>query len=373
MLGGPFDYARLMAGNYIANNSVVHRRSIFERLGGFDMHLVMRRLCDWDLWLRWGHRVPFLFVDEVVSAVEGGKPDSIGRNCFLDLFVTRAHMAFDRDDRLRPEALKSYAVDELDHLRHLGKHKLNAIWNQHVAPYQARFREIWTEVRMPANRAHVLMSGTRFDVDIEMTIRNLAQNLAPNFAFTFVPQTQTNEAAILCADILMLDGAIEQHTPGLAEIARKHGKTVGYLMDEAVAVADEVAELDGTVVNSVSRIQYEDRLESWTAVIRKGSYLAPVERNGGSEPRRVAATLEAAGLHRLLKQPGGDKPVIAYLCPSPYWGHAERQLPVPRNAGASVPVRAAVGYSFSREYGSGGGPSEGEHSRNCYHQPSSDR
>lgn len=140
-LGGPFDYKRLVNQNYIANNTIFHRRAIFERLGAYDMHLVMRRLCDWDLWLRWSRYGPFLFVDELVSTVEAGKAGSIGTTCVLDMLAVRAHMAFDREDRLRLTNLKSYVLNDVNHLNHLGPTKLSAIWHEQIAPYQSRFRQ----------------------------------------------------------------------------------------------------------------------------------------------------------------------------------------------------------------------------------------
>ncbi|MFT3806653.1 glycosyltransferase [Arenimonas sp.] len=54
--GGPvlfeeFDRERLLQANYIDLNTVVHRRGLYERLGGFDEGLT--RLIDWDLLLRY--------------------------------------------------------------------------------------------------------------------------------------------------------------------------------------------------------------------------------------------------------------------------------------------------------------------------------
>lgn len=48
--GASFDRKRLLRANYIDLNTFVHRRSLFERLGGFDPQL--RRLVDWDLILK---------------------------------------------------------------------------------------------------------------------------------------------------------------------------------------------------------------------------------------------------------------------------------------------------------------------------------
>ena len=243
MLGGPFNYQRLMTENFIANNSVVHRRSIFERLGGYDMHLVMRRRCDWDLWLRWGRPAAFLFVDEVCSVVEARRPESIGSTCVADNFAMRAHMAFDRNADLRPGALTSYVVDDLEYLRHLGDRKVESIWRQQVAPYQSRFRHIWTAVRPPRTKPlHVLVSKAWLDSTFDITIGNFSESLAGDIVFTFVPQSQTDESAILCADILLLHRTTDEHAGQLAAIARRHGKAVVYLMDDDLLSLYEIGE-----------------------------------------------------------------------------------------------------------------------------------
>ncbi len=51
ILGRRFDRVRLLRGNYIDLNAFVHRRGVYDRLGGFDRSL--RRLVDWDLIIRY--------------------------------------------------------------------------------------------------------------------------------------------------------------------------------------------------------------------------------------------------------------------------------------------------------------------------------
>lgn len=242
MLGRPFNYSQLIEGNFISNNSLIHRRSVFARLGGYDMHLVMRRLCDWDLWLRWGGNTDFLYVDEVVSAVEGGRIESIGRTVAADVFAARAHMALDRRASLRPDMLKSYAVDSLDHLKHLGDRKVEEIWHRQVAPYQSRFRDIQKAFRPPFTKPlHVLVVKAHFDTTIDITLFNFKELLASEVLFTFVPQMQANEEAIRCADLLLLHRTIDDQARTLQQIARKHGKPVAFLMDDDLLSLHEVA------------------------------------------------------------------------------------------------------------------------------------
>lgn len=252
MLGGPFNYAQLLAGNFIANNTVVHRRTVFERLGGYDMHLVMRRLCDWDLWMRWARDAAFLSVhDEVMSTVDGGLIDSLAKTVSVDNFLVRAQMALDRNGSLRPGALKSYPIDNLDHLKHLGERKVNDAWRQQVAPFQSKFRHIWTAVRPPRPKPlHVLVVKAHFDITIDITINNFADMLAGDFVFTFVPLGRTDDAAIRCADLLLLHGASDRHAHRLAKIARKEGKAVVLLMDDDLTSRQE----SGLDVVSMERV-----------------------------------------------------------------------------------------------------------------------
>jgi glycosyltransferase involved in cell wall biosynthesis len=52
----PFDRARLEAANYIDLNTVVHRRALYDRLGGFDEGIA--RAVDWELLLRYTQARP---------------------------------------------------------------------------------------------------------------------------------------------------------------------------------------------------------------------------------------------------------------------------------------------------------------------------
>ena len=57
----PFDYERLVHKNFVDLNAFVHRRELFEVLGGFDERL--RRQQDWDLILRYAFLRDPLFLD----------------------------------------------------------------------------------------------------------------------------------------------------------------------------------------------------------------------------------------------------------------------------------------------------------------------
>lgn len=46
------DRINILTGNKLANNAVLIKRDVFVKLGGFDESPVLRRVCDWELWIR---------------------------------------------------------------------------------------------------------------------------------------------------------------------------------------------------------------------------------------------------------------------------------------------------------------------------------
>ena len=65
----------------------------------------MRRLCDWDLWLRLIKHIPFVVVDEIISDVYDGNPGSIGTTVPWDLALFRYLHDIPRDALLTPGRL----------------------------------------------------------------------------------------------------------------------------------------------------------------------------------------------------------------------------------------------------------------------------
>jgi len=110
-----FDPVRLQASNHIPNVAVLLRREVLDRVGVYDPHILLRRLCDWDLWLRIARAGVIGHTDVLVGEANGGAtPDSLGRTASVDLELTELYMARDRDALLLPHNVLEYPVDGLD-------------------------------------------------------------------------------------------------------------------------------------------------------------------------------------------------------------------------------------------------------------------
>lgn len=119
-LGGwPLTIELLQHLNTIPNGAVLCRRSFFERYGMYDPHLSVRRICDWDLWLR-GLRLGATFRHmNVCLGIELGpsSPVSLGNSVKMDYKVVFPYMTDEsqiarRSESLRPEDILEYDVFE---------------------------------------------------------------------------------------------------------------------------------------------------------------------------------------------------------------------------------------------------------------------
>nr|MCU0718923.1 glycosyltransferase family 2 protein [Pirellula sp.] len=232
-LGGPYDYSKIVNANYIANNSLIHRKSVFERFGGYDMHLLMRRLCDWDLWLRWGKEVRFLFVNKPVSIVEAMVEGSLGKTVRLDCTSARYHMGTARNHKLTPETIPHYDIACLDHLSHLPEEYLQKLWARDILPFlSCRNLKTADHIRPGHKRYNVVTVKSHFDTTIDITINNFKELLSDQFEFTYFPQDQVDESVVDTADILLLNRTIDEHALELAKAAKQRNKAVAFFMDD---------------------------------------------------------------------------------------------------------------------------------------------
>lgn len=107
--------------NTIPNGSVICRKDFFQTYGLYDPHLMIRRICDWDLWLRafkLGARLVHL--NEALSKEYGpASPVSIGSSVKWDYKVAHSYMTDenimkDRTSRLKYPALLDFNVFETE-------------------------------------------------------------------------------------------------------------------------------------------------------------------------------------------------------------------------------------------------------------------
>lgn len=100
--GEEWCYDKIKRYNFLANNSVIVERSAIDEVGGYDEHPCMKRLCDWDLWVRISQKYRVARMPILVGEVFGSLPGSIGITIPLNEEAVRERQKIkNRDVRLK--------------------------------------------------------------------------------------------------------------------------------------------------------------------------------------------------------------------------------------------------------------------------------
>lgn len=92
---------RLLYHNFIPNGAVFVSRNVIDAVGFYDPHIVMSRLCDWDLWLRIQKSFSFDSVSILVGREHGAsRSDSLGNTYPLQFELVREFMGDARNSGL---------------------------------------------------------------------------------------------------------------------------------------------------------------------------------------------------------------------------------------------------------------------------------
>lgn len=115
-LGSDLAQHNLRSWNVIPNNAVLLPRYVVSQIGFYDPHVLMARLCDWDLWCRIGEKYLLRHVDVSVGEEDGPSTnDSLGNTYPLDSWSSAEWMRRDRNVSLTPERLGEYEVFDVPH------------------------------------------------------------------------------------------------------------------------------------------------------------------------------------------------------------------------------------------------------------------
>lgn len=107
----PFNYGLLKNMNRIANNSVMHHRVLCDIAGMYDPHILLRRFCDHDLWMRYGDVAEIISINKVVSHAFILQEGSLGKSVPISsMLIGRRYMETHRNSALTPKNFLDYDV-----------------------------------------------------------------------------------------------------------------------------------------------------------------------------------------------------------------------------------------------------------------------
>lgn len=226
--------------NRLANNTVLFPRSLVEKYGMYDCHIGMRRLCDWDLWLRYIKFVPFIAIDHIISCTFENNPDSIGVTVPWDPPLFRYLQAIPRDHLLTPDRWREYEVDALriGGVEAKGEFR-RRLYEDHIVPYYFKFRRDFPrqqgfQYTLPSESKTALLTKADYDVSNDVTLNHYdaLTNQRGIYKTYFQPLNQVEANGIGDVDALLLVRTVEDQAKVLLDRALKDQKPVGFYLDD---------------------------------------------------------------------------------------------------------------------------------------------
>lgn len=244
ILGSKFDYSALMNNNQIANNSVMHHKSVFEKSGMYDPHILLRRLCDYDLWLRMAKLVPFIWVNKLVSIVHGGEKYSLGIDVNQDLIklsTMRKHLEVDRNHLLMKNTIFDYHVDGLNDTfqKQFTLRDIDYLKRFVIIPFLAKHcyylskKEKFLLTLSRPFKKNILVTKGRYSTSIDIAIKNFT-NRIKDFPYSYYFMCECLQPFLNDEDfdILILYKTIENISTKLLKHCQEIQKPVLYFMDD---------------------------------------------------------------------------------------------------------------------------------------------
>lgn len=232
-----FNYGLLKNTNYMANCAVLHPRSVLGLCGMYDPHILIRRHCDYDLWLRMGRQIPFRRCNQVIGKVTSGTTDALGSIVDQDFVLTFRFLQTERDAALTSDALPSYLVDSLDMLSMPEeKHRVQEryiipFWQQHPRILTAEERK---QILASSSHPHrLLVTKGDYSTSVDVTLRNFSRLLSNStLSFNYIQEKNLSVLRQWDYDTLVLYRTIGHSSLNALTQAHLWKKPVVYLMDD---------------------------------------------------------------------------------------------------------------------------------------------
>ena len=237
-LGGGQSQDALRAGNFVPNNGVLLRRSVIDEVGFYDPHVLLARVCDWDLWRRIAARFELKCVDVLTAQVDGNiVGDSLFATYDLDAWATEEWMRTERNHRLTPQAMPDYDVTAVDHA--------------HARSTQAACvslaRRHGSQRSWPVERHHavdnfaVLVVVTDYDASTSLCFDLLGEPFSGRIRIVVYPGTVQPED-LARATCVVFVRRMSPFRP-LIRIAKTIGVPIYYYLDDNLIVLAEAGEI----------------------------------------------------------------------------------------------------------------------------------
>lgn len=245
LLGQEFSFAFLTRQNFIANNTVLHHRGLFDVAGMYDPHVILRRYSDYDLWLRFARYARFIWVDEIVSHVNANLDNSLGREIRDFYTLIRKGIATPRNGLLVPSEIQNYDVlDVAPFIDRFTDEEVESYRRNVAIPFLSHFNdyiradELDVAAGIRNRRLNLLTVKPEFSTSVDVTINNFVdlpfQRALSN---TFVPERDLSAIDLKSMDVAILYRTVASYTNAIVD---QRKIPTAYCMDDNMLCFHEI-------------------------------------------------------------------------------------------------------------------------------------
>jgi O-antigen biosynthesis protein len=264
----------------------------------------MRRLCDWDLWLRLLRSAELLPVDRLVSSVPFvSDPTAIGMTAPVDLPLARYLMSIPRDAALGFGCWRDY---EVDGLRVAGVGVPGVLGErperEHLRPFRARFRDAFPHLadhdEVPSSPRVLLCAYDSYDTAMGLGLDRYdvprEGEGGDEYQQVFHPVWQLGAGERKGGDMLLFLGTTSPTATGILDSVIAEGTPAAYYVDDSVLHLDE----------PTTRFEVECQISAVDAVWSNSPAVSEAVRplNPRVVPPLYEAACRATALHAATRQ-----------------------------------------------------------------------
>lgn len=262
------DLAALSFTNCIGNGAVVLHREVINKVGFYDPHLALTRLCDWDLWKRILIYYDFEFTG-IFACNEYGVAlsDSLGNSLKMKRWASLEQTQRDRCRQLLPDSFLEYDIigsdsKSTDYFRFavslLYERYSDKFWFSESDKSYLRLKEN-SEIRNARKRVLVLLPN--FDATFLLGF-NLLSYIDSDFVIYPIHLNNFNESDLLYADAVILVRYFFAAENVVSKCEKWNVPVFFFLDDNFVALASE-----NDAYIPYARYLIENRLDGFRGVI----------------------------------------------------------------------------------------------------------
>ncbi|MBO5192989.1 MAG: glycosyltransferase [Bacteroides sp.] len=193
-----FELNLLPFTNVIGNGAVVIHKDIIEKVGLYDPHVVLTRICDWDWWRRIIKECYLNKIDAIVTSEYGpGLNDSLGNSLSINAWAAFEQVSSERNEKLHPENFEEYDIIDCSDRTDLFCEMTKKFYQKYST--KKWWKELGVFQKASTTKKQIIVATSNFDASLSLSF----DSLITDSVIKYVPIQSISSSDIAFADAII--------------------------------------------------------------------------------------------------------------------------------------------------------------------------